>query len=250
MSGWFSVKRGLLDHEIFKPEGKWSKAEAWLWMIENAAISERVVNIGGKPHTVPRGALAYSLRFLAEKWSWSLKAVRTFLATLENHDAIRLEIVGNEKGTGRTQITLCNYGKYQSAGHTKGTEGAQKGHKEEQVTNILPSEGGADAAPIDPVKVMFNSGKALLAASGKSNAEAGKILGKWRNEFGVEAVIAALGRAQREGAIDPVAFITGCLKFAAKRPASHPQIGDEKTLSDGTVKQYLGNGVGWVVCHQ
>lgn len=34
------------------------------------------------------------------------------------------------------------------------------------------------------------------------------------------------------------------------RPASHAQIGDEKTLSDGTVKQYLGNGVGWVICHQ
>lgn len=34
------------------------------------------------------------------------------------------------------------------------------------------------------------------------------------------------------------------------RSPSHPNIGDEKTLSDGTVKQYLGNGVGWVVCHQ
>ena len=34
MSGWFSVKRGMLDHDLFKPDGKWSKAEAWIWKKE------------------------------------------------------------------------------------------------------------------------------------------------------------------------------------------------------------------------
>lgn len=237
MSGWFSVKRGMLDHDLFKPDGKWSKAEAWIWMIENAAISEKTVDIGGKPHTVPRGSLAYSLRFLADKWSWSVKAVRTFLSTLENHGAVRLEVVGNEKGTGRTQITLCNYDKYQSPGHAKGTERAHDGHKEEQETNIPPSEGAS--APVDPDKVMFDAGRRLLAASGKSAADAGRILGKWRRDHGTEAVISAIGRAQREGAIEPVSYIEGCLRFQRKE-AEKPKRGDLKVTKDGRVREWDG----------
>jgi hypothetical protein len=37
-------------------------------------------------------------------------------------------------------------------------------------------------------------------------------LGKWRQQSGDEALIAALGRAQREGPIDAVAWMTKALK--------------------------------------
>lgn len=101
---------------------------------------------------------------------------------------------------------------------------------------------GADAPP-DPVKVMFDSGRSLLVAGGKSHDAAGKLLGKWRAEHGTEAVIAALGRAQREGAIDPVSFIEGCLRSGAKK-LTDPRQGDERTLPDGRRQQFIGTG--WV----
>ncbi|MBE7186199.1 MAG: hypothetical protein INR68_17535, partial [Methylobacterium mesophilicum] len=45
----------------------------------------------------------------------------------------------------------------------------------------------------------------------------GTMLGKWKRDHGAEAVIVALGKAQREGAIDPVSFIEGCLRNAQHR---------------------------------
>ncbi len=65
---------------------------------------------------------------------------------------------------------------------------------------------------VDPAKVMFDAGKALLGGAGVAPAKAGALLGKWRRDYGDEALIAALGRAQRAGAIDPVSFIEGCFR--------------------------------------
>ncbi|WP_277969292.1 DUF1376 domain-containing protein [Sphingomonas echinoides] len=71
--------------------------------------------------------------------------------------------------------------------------------------------------PVDPEKVMFDQGRRLLAEAGILNGKAGGILGKWKRDHGAEAVIVALGKAQREGAIDPVSFIEGCFRNG-KRP--------------------------------
>lgn len=71
------------------------------------------------------------------------------------------------------------------------------------------------AAPdnvVDPEKVMFDAGRALLTAAGISAEAAGRLLGRWKRDHGAEAVIIALGKAQREGAIDPKSFIEGCLR--------------------------------------
>ena len=78
----------------------------------------------------------------------------------------------------------------------------------------LDKSNGA-AVEIDPTKVMFDAGIALFAGAGVSEAKARPLLGKWRRDHGDEAVMAALGKAKREGALDPVSFIEGC--FRAKR---------------------------------
>ena len=103
----------------------------------------------------------------------------------------------------------------------------------------------AAVAAIDPEKVMFDSGRKLLAGAGISPAKAGQLLGKWKRDHSAEAVISALGRAQREGAIDPVAFIEGCFRFRAK--AAVPQDGDIRDF-DGVRKIYHAFD-GWRVLH-
>lgn len=103
---------------------------------------------------------------------------------------------------------------------------------------------GADA-PIDPEKVMFDGGLRLLAAAGKSNDQARAIIGKWRRDFSTPEVISALGKAQREGAIDPVGFITKTLGETRRRErASEPRQGDERTTSDGRHQVFIGTG--WI----
>jgi uncharacterized protein YdaU (DUF1376 family) len=68
---------------------------------------------------------------------------------------------------------------------------------------------------IDPAKVMFDAGRALLSEAGVPAAKQGALLGKWRRDNGDEALIAAIGKAKREGAVDPISFIEGC--FRARR---------------------------------
>lgn len=223
MSGWYAVKRGMLESDLLAPKGPFSRAEAWLWMIENAPYADGEVTIKGKAYQTTRGHVYHSIRFLAAKWRWSEKQVRVFIDQLVGAGAVQ-KIRAQRGAQFGAQLRLCNYDKYQLAGRT---EGRTKGHKEEQDNNI-PVGAAEKSAAVDPVKLMFDSGRELLLAAGKSNAAAGKLLGKWRKEYGTADVIAAIGNARREGAIDPVSFIEGALRFQKKRGASAPRA-DNKT---------------------
>ena len=105
---------------------------------------------------------------------------------------------------------------------------------------------GADAPP-DPARVMFDAGVHLLGQSGFTEARARALIGKWRKQHGTESVIEALGRARREGAVDPVSFIEGALRFSRKARAERPpDIGDQRIRADGTVVEWSGAVGGWV----
>lgn len=97
-------------------------------------------------------------------------------------------------------------------------EGERKGQGQGDSSDADASGGGAPPdPPVDPEKVMFDSGIRLLAESGVTEARARPLLGKWKSQHGAEAVIVALGKAQREGAMDPKAFIEGCLRNGQRR---------------------------------
>lgn len=99
---------------------------------------------------------------------------------------------------------------------------------------------GADAPPevIDPAKLIFDAGLQLLAEASVPERNARSLLGKWRREYGDEALIAALGSAKREGAIDPVSFIEGIFRGTANRtnrqntPAGKPVDGFTAVLRE------------------
>jgi uncharacterized protein YdaU (DUF1376 family) len=82
------------------------------------------------------------------------------------------------------------------------------------------ASGVADAPPPDPDKIMFDAGVALLRSAGKPDGQARSLLGRWRKTYGTEAVISALGKAKREGAIDPVSFIEGVFRHAKRATAA------------------------------
>jgi hypothetical protein len=110
--GYFLIARGLLEHPRFKPQGAFSSAEAWLWLLESAAHTPRDVPTTNGRHRVTvhlePGQLTFSVRFLASKWSWSDKRVQRFLSVL-----VLDRSVTTQTTTGQTLITLCNWAKYQ-----------------------------------------------------------------------------------------------------------------------------------------
>lgn len=167
MSGYFAVHRGVFEHPMFARD-PFSEREAWMWIIGQAAWQPKRVRVGRGVFDLARGQCAFALRFLAEKWQWSVSKVRGFLQRLVN-DAM---ILANPTRDA-TLITVCNYNEYQpnaNAGqHADGTPTARSRHKEEEVNNSNNIHGG-DEAP-EPTT------KALDRESVEITQEIGRICG-------------------------------------------------------------------------
>lgn len=89
-------------------------------------------------------------------------------------------------------------------------------------TEIAVSKDTGASAPFDPAAIIFKSGVALITAAGKSEAHARSWLGKARKDYGDGPLVAAIGAAKREGALDPIAFM--------QRSLGHKSRADEEYL--------------------
>lgn len=123
-----------------------------------------------------------------------------------------------------------------------------KGSVETSVSTGAEAPESAEPADVIPTtkELVWKHGKGLLAAAGKNREQAGRILGKWVGAHGEAAVLEALDRCKREGAIDPVAFVEGALRWKAKKSSGTPQVGDEKTTPEGKLLRYGGVLDGWL----
>ena len=102
----------------------------------------------------------------------------------------------------------------------KGTGKGTGSYSDADASGGAAADDPPPALQVDPAKVMFDSGITLLGGAGVKEGPARTMLGKWLRDHGAEAVIVALGKAQREGAIDPKSFIEGCLGNG-KRPSNN-----------------------------
>lgn len=115
MSGFIQINRSLWSNVDFD-DSEMSQREAFVWMIAHAAWRPTTAKAGKVRVDLDRGQLAFSVRFLAEKFGWSKSRVHRFLEALKNRDTI-----GTESGTGVCVITICNYDKYQLVPNKSGT---------------------------------------------------------------------------------------------------------------------------------
>ena len=116
MAGYIKLHRGWRNNPIFGRE--YSRGDAWIWLLENAAWKPARIKIKGKVLTLERGELSFSQRFLAEAWSWSKSRVDRFLAELREEGMIQTRskngaTAGHKAGQGQSILTICNYTKYQ-----------------------------------------------------------------------------------------------------------------------------------------
>lgn len=114
-AGYFKMYRGWQKNSIFGND-KFSRRDAWAWLIENAAFQETKIWIAGSPVELQPGQLCYAYRFLASAWGWSIHAVQNFIAKLKTDTMIE-----THTDTGRLFITICNYKKYQIIDGEEGT---------------------------------------------------------------------------------------------------------------------------------
>lgn len=157
--GWFSMHRGWRDNPIFR--GEFSRADAWIWLIEHAAWKPSRTRIKGATIELARGELSFAQRFLAEKWGWSKSRVDRFIAELREEGMIETRTkngatADHAAGQGQCIISICNYAKYQDVGapgrgndepHNGATAGQQRGEEEQRNKETIGSEAKASSPP-------------------------------------------------------------------------------------------------------
>lgn len=240
MSGWFAMKHGVSRHPLLR--GNPARIAIWVWLVDNAVWKDTPHDIAGKSVTVKRGQVAVSQRRLADETGVGRQAVRTFLGRLQSERMVNPDVTH-----GKTVLTLCNYEKYQSAlkdDNPPPNPAVTHDQPIKEQDNNIPVGAVDKSTPFDLKKIIFGQGISLLVDGGKSETQARPIIGKWISLHGEEAVAAAIGRAQRDGAIDPVSYIQGCFRFQAKK--AEPQQGDTRTRPDGTKQEFVDNVTGWV----
>jgi hypothetical protein len=202
--GYYRMHRGWMDGKMFASVKRdpFCKRAAWAWLIERAAFDGE-----------GRGRLSFSVRYLAEAWGWPTTKVFGFLKA-----CVQADMIECSTGTGQNVITLCNYNKYQAQSSSGGTQEGVRVERDPNTsrTNIKEgkkeeedSEATASAALADPVKEMWQRGKALLGPKGAS------LLGKAIKEHSTIAVMEAIIATENEISPDPVAFFLGCLRSRA-----------------------------------
>ncbi|MDR6789558.1 ribosomal protein L12E/L44/L45/RPP1/RPP2 [Sphingomonas sp. BE138] len=108
MSGWYRLHRGWQDHAVFRNE-PFSRRDAFVWLIENAAYERVKIDIAGAEHWLERGQVGHSLRFMAKAWKWDEARVRRFIASLR-----KAQIIDATADAGQTVITIRKYEVYQT----------------------------------------------------------------------------------------------------------------------------------------
>lgn len=111
MAGFIKLSRKFFSNELWNEARTFSSCEAWLDLIQSARFeaTPRKVSIGGREVICNRGQYPASIRFLAKRWKWTERKVRTFLSYLKKEGMITSEVI-----QGMNMITLCKYDEYNS----------------------------------------------------------------------------------------------------------------------------------------
>lgn len=115
MAGFIKVDRDLIDHPAFRERDR-DAYSAFLWLVQEAALTPRSIGYGRRAVQIQRGQLSHSIRYLGEQWGWARMRVHRFIKRLTSEGLILVDSViprcyesGTASGTAETVITICNY---------------------------------------------------------------------------------------------------------------------------------------------
>lgn len=103
------ARRFFLDDPWWTERREFSRAEAWLYLINLAQWRRRTMQTKYGPIVLQRGEFVASLRWLADEWRWGVQRVRTFLETAQK----LTRVVAQRETQAGTVYLLANYERYQ-----------------------------------------------------------------------------------------------------------------------------------------
>lgn len=151
--GYIKIFRKFFrEHEFWNEKRTYSKAEAWIDLVECARWKdepERLIDKRGS-YILELGDVFISDRYLSKRWGWSTKKVRNFLNYLLQRESIKYKIRSNK----RTIITITNLKSYLGWETSKGTTEEpvknQSGTTEEPKKKPLKK-----VKPVKPIKHIY-----------------------------------------------------------------------------------------------
>ena len=145
-NGYIKLFRKFFDGELWQEPRVYSKAEAWIDLIEMARWGDKPETLLDKrgPYILEYGDVYISLRYLGERWRWSKNKARHFLEYLESKESI----VFKKRDSHRTIINLVNLriylgwesGKRDSEGTVEGQSRDSEGTKKKPLKPLKPEE--------------------------------------------------------------------------------------------------------------
>lgn len=105
--GFIKLNRGYFEDFLWNEARVYSKAEAWLDLIQMARFEASTEIINGKVIELQRGEIPASRRFLELRWSWGSTKVSNFLKNLASLGQINQRPIN-----GQTIIKLVKYEVY------------------------------------------------------------------------------------------------------------------------------------------
>ena len=73
-TGFIIIPRQLFNSSLWQEEQRYNTQSAWLDLLTHAHYGNKpgYMRVGQKRVSVGRGQLAFSLRYLAQRWGWTL----------------------------------------------------------------------------------------------------------------------------------------------------------------------------------
>jgi hypothetical protein len=115
-NGWIKVWRRLAMHPLWIGE-RFSRGQALVDLLMNAAHVDHQVIRAGRVITVPRGGVFNSQVSLAGRWRWDRTTVAAFFDLLKKLGIISRISTVRGASIGYTLVVLKNYDRLQSAGN-------------------------------------------------------------------------------------------------------------------------------------
>lgn len=145
-NGYIKLYRKFFDGELWQEKRKYSKAEAWIDLIEMARWGEGPETLLDKrgSYVLEFGDIYVSARYLGVRWEWSKNKVMHFLGHLEKKESILFK----KRDSHRTIINLVNLKTYlgweSGKNNKRDREGTVKGQGRDRE--------GTKKNPLDPLK--------------------------------------------------------------------------------------------------
>lgn len=189
--GYIKLHRKFFENTLWKEPREYSKAEAWLDLIQSARFESSQVILHDRVIEVQMSEVAASRRYLEKRWGWGSTKVNNFLDFLRKN-----QMITTKQTSGQTIITICNYKRYNGDQTTKQTRDKPPTNqrqttdkpKEKKVKkdNIIPPAISNEIAspPIGEPEKTIDSGKEAEQTRIKlSQQEKEKNCGKREKEF-------------------------------------------------------------------